>query len=232
VYAEYSDAGARSTYLLNVARGISEQLLSAHGSMTTLLNAASHAVSERRLLIWSADSAIETRIGETPAAGSIPVTSAPYVGLSIVNDAGNKLDYYLDRSIRWQRAGCGPTRNVTVAVALTNNAPASGLPAVVTARSDKPGHPVRPGDNRLEVAYFATDGAVMNSVTADGKPTTAASGTERGHPVFTVDLELPRGSTRTVVFHLTEPTGSGTPIVLDQPLVRPLQVSLEDAQCG
>ena len=27
-----------------------------------------------------------------------PVDTAPYVGLSIVNDGGNKLDYYLDRS--------------------------------------------------------------------------------------------------------------------------------------
>jgi hypothetical protein len=72
----------------------------------------------------------------------------------------------------------------------------------------------------------------MNSVTADGIPATAGSGTELGHPVFTVDLELPRGTTRTVVFHLTEPAGSGTPIVLQQPLVQPLRVNLEDARCG
>jgi hypothetical protein len=189
------------------------------------------AAGERRLLIWSADPAIETLLEHTTAAGSIPVTSAPYVGLSIVNDAGNKLDYYLDRSIRWQRTGCGASREVTVTIALTNGAPATGLPAVVTARHDNPG-PVRPGDNRLEVAYFATDGAVMNAITVDGKPATASSGTERAHPVFTVDLELPRGSTRTVVFHLTEPAGSGTPIVLRQPLVRPLRVSLSDSRCG
>jgi hypothetical protein len=72
----------------------------------------------------------------------------------------------------------------------------------------------------------------MNSVTAHGKPTTASSGTELGHPVFTVDLELPRGTTTTVVFHLTEPAGSGAPIVLRQPLVQPLRVTLEDARCG
>ena len=232
VYANFTNADARSAYLLDVARSISDNLVHAHGSMTSLLAAAAQAVAERRLLIWSADPAIETHIGETTAAGSIPVTSAPYVGLSITNDAGNKLDYYLGRSILWQRAGCGTTRNVTATIALTNSAPASGLPAAVTARSDTHNYPVRPGDNRLEVAYFATGGAVMNSVTAGGKPTTASSGMERGHPVFTVDLELPRGSTRTVVFHLTEPTGSGTPVVLRQPLVRPLQVSLEDAQCG
>jgi hypothetical protein len=232
VYARFSNAEARTTYLLDVARSISKHLLDARGSMTPLLEAAARAVGERRLLMWSADPAIEKLLEQTTAAGSIPVTSAPYVGLDIVNDGGNKLDYYLDRSIRWQRTGCGATRTVTVTVALTNNAPAHGLPPVVTERSDTHAYRVRPGDNRLEVSYLATHGAVMNSVTADGKPTTASSGTERGHPVFTVDLELPRGSTRTVVFHLTEPAGSGTPLVLRQPLVRPLQVSLDDARCG
>jgi Protein of unknown function (DUF4012) len=231
MYAEFSNATARSTYLLDVARSIGSHVVHAHGSTTTLVDALARAAGERRLLIWSADPAIEALLEETTAAGSIPVTSAPYAGLSIVNDGGNKLDYYLDRSIRWQRTGCGAYREVTVTIALTNGAPASGLPAVVTERHDNPGYPVRPGDNRLEVGYFATAGAVMNSVTVDGKPATASSGTERGHPVLTVDLELPRGSTRTVVFHLTEPAGSGTPVVLRQPLVRPLLVSLEDSRC-
>jgi hypothetical protein len=231
-YAKFSDSNARSSYLLEVARSVGSQVVHPHGAMTGLLDAAGRAVGERRLLMWSADPTIEARLEQTTAAGSIPVTSAPYAGLSIVNDGGNKLDYYLGRSIRWQRTGCGASREVTVTIALTNGAPASGLPALVTGRSDHPGYPVRPGDNRLEVAYFATDGAVMSSVTADGKPATASSGSERGHPVFTVDLELPRGSTRTVVFRLTEPAGAGAPIVLRQPLVQPLQVSLEDSRCG
>jgi hypothetical protein len=231
LYKTFTDAGARSAYLEVVAASTGSQLLHSHASVTSLLDAAARAVSERRLLMWSADPAIEARLEQTPAAGSIPVTSAPYAGLSIVNDGGNKLDYYLGRSIRWQRTGCGASRAVTVTIALTNGAPGSGLPAVVTERHDNPGYRVRPGDNRLEVAYFATEGAVMGSVTADGKPATASSGTERGHPVFTVDLELPRGSTRTVVFHLTEPAGSGAPVVLRQPLVRPLRVSLEDSRC-
>jgi len=71
----------------------------------------------------------------------------------------------------------------------------------------------------------------MNSVTVGGRPATAAIGAERGHPVYTVDLELPRGTSRTIVLHLTEPAGTGKPIVLRQPLVRPLHVTLDDARC-
>ncbi|MEO8888808.1 MAG: hypothetical protein ABI301_07100 [Jatrophihabitantaceae bacterium] len=71
----------------------------------------------------------------------------------------------------------------------------------------------------------------MESVTVNGKPGTATVGVQIGHPVFTVDLELPRASTGTVVLHLSEPVGTGSPIVLRQPLVRPLTVTLEDGTC-
>jgi len=50
--------------------------------------------------------------------------------------------------------------------------------------------------------------------------------------VYTVDLELPRGTSRTIVLHLSEPAGAGTPIVLRQPLVRPLKITLNDAVCN
>jgi hypothetical protein len=75
----------------------------------------------------------------------------------------------------------------------------------VTGRSDRHSHPVKPGDNRLEVSYLATQGALMHAVTVAGRTGTASIGTEHGHPVYTVDLELPRGTSRTIVLHLSEP---------------------------
>jgi hypothetical protein len=56
-------------------------------------------------------------------------------------------------------------------------------------------------------------------------------GAQLGHPVYTVGVEIPRGTARTIVIHLREPTGTGAPIVLRQPLVRPLHVTLEHAVC-
>ncbi len=102
----------------------------------------------------------------------------------------------------------------------------------MTSRTDRHAYPIKPGDNRMDVEYFATRGALLTSVTVDGKTSTVASGIERGHPVFTVDLELPHGQSRTVTMHLTEPAGHGAPVVLRQPLVRPLSVSLDNASCN
>ena len=235
-YAKFGGLNAAATaqrraYLLGIAAAVSKRILDPHVDSTALARAAGKGAGERRLLVWSADPAVQARLAQTAVAGIIPTTKAPYVGLSIVNDGGNKLDYYLDRSLTWQRAGCGSTRHTTVTVTLTNNAPASGLSEYVTARSDRRSYPIRPGDNRLEVSYFATQGALMEGVTVAGRPGTASIGVEHGHPVYTVDLELPRGTSRTIVLQLTEPVGEGEPIVLRQPLVRPLHVKLDDAAC-
>jgi Protein of unknown function (DUF4012) len=233
VYARFvTDNEARRRFLLAVARAVSTKILDTHGGTTALVRAAGKAAGERRLLVWTADPAVQANLAQTSVAGIIPRTRAPYVGLSIVNDGGNKLDYYLDRSLIWKRSGCGSTRQTTVTITLTNNAPASGLSTYVTGRSDQRSYRVKRGDNRLAVSYFATAGALMTAVTVSGHPDTALIGVEHGHPVYTVDLELPRGTSRTVALHLTEPAGTGAPIVLRQPLVRPLHVELDDAHCA
>jgi Protein of unknown function (DUF4012) len=236
-YAKFSGPSATATtqrraYLLVIASAASKKILDARAAPAALAQAIGKAADERRLLVWSADPAVQADLARTTVAGIIPTTTAPYVGLSIVNDGGNKLDYYLDRSLIWHPTGCGSVRSTTVTITLTNNAPASGLAPEVTSRSDIHSYPVKPGDNRLEVSYFATQGALMEAVTVAGQPGTASIGAEHGHPVYTVDLELPRGTSRTIVLHLSEPAGAGTPIVLRQPLVRPLNVTLHDAGCS
>jgi hypothetical protein len=221
---------ARRAFLTAIAQAVAGKIVGAHGDATGLARALARAAHERRLLVWSAEPALQTGLEATAVSGSVPQTGAPYVGMSVVNEGGNKLDYYLDRSLIWQRSGCGATRTVTVTASLTNNAPA-GLPPYVAARSDDRTYPIKPGDQRISLAYAATQGALMESVTLDGQPAGASIGTERGHPVFTVDVELPRGKTRTVVFHLQEPAATGTPVVLRQPLVRPFTASLHDEGC-
>jgi hypothetical protein len=236
-YAKFSGMSAasqdqRKGYLLGIASAVSKKILDARGAPAALAQAIGKAAGERRLLVWSADPAVQAQLAQTSVAGIIPTTTAPYLGLSIVNDGGNKLDYYLDRSLTWHPTGCGSPHPTMVTITLTNNAPASGLSGYVTGRSDIHSYPVKPGDNRLEVSYFATQGALMEGVTVAGRPGTASIGAEHGHPVYTVDLELPRGTSRTIVLHLSEPAGVGTPIVLRQPLVRPLHVTLDDPACG
>ena len=206
-------------------------MINSRGNTTALVKAAGHAAAERRLLVYSTDPSTEGSLEETSLSGAIPATSAPFAAVVVNNDAGNKLDYYLERSITWTRTGCGSTRDVTVTIKLTNTAP-SGLPEYTEERNDHPSYHTNPGDNRLGVYYYATTGAFRAATELDGKLAEVAQGQEQGHPVYGVDVELPRGATRTLVFHMKEPAGAGAPIVLRQPLVRPVQVAIHNQSCG
>ena len=125
-----------------------------------------------------------------------------------------------ERSITWTRTGCGSTRDVTVTIRLTNTAPA-GLPPVHrgTQRPPELSHqPRRQPARRLLLRHHRGLPCSPPTWTASS-PRWLRAGA--GHPVYGVDVELPRGATRTLVFHMKEPAGAGAPIVLRQPLVRP-----------
>ena len=232
LYTMFTSEAARKKYLLDIAVAVSKQLLASKpGHTAALIRAAGRASGERRLLAWSSDRKVEADLGQTALGGAVPTTTAPFVGVAINNSSANKVDYYLTAGLIWRRTGCGRTRKVTVTISITNNAPA-GLPAYVTGRTGKPGSPKNPGDDRVLVGYYATQGSDMTGVALDGVASTAAVGSELGHPVVTTNLELPRGTTQTVTLELNEPAGFGIPLVVRQPMVRPMTAAIEDQQCG
>ncbi|WP_306190773.1 DUF4012 domain-containing protein [Streptomyces sp. MK5] len=237
-YARYKDTTRRKAFFVDAARAAAGPLIAAtHDSrrLPALLVAVNDAQRTGRLKVWSAHPQEQRLLESRPYSGTLPDTPGPFAGLVLNNAAGSKLDYYLDRSMVWEAGECrsGGERAVTVTVTLTNRAPASGLPGYVTQRVDHPAYPTRPGDNRLLVSYYASVGADVTGATVNGRPVMLASGIERGHPVYTVDMELPAGSRRTLVLHLLEPRTTGTPTLLRQPLARPLRATLKPGRaCG
>ncbi|MGW3498006.1 DUF4012 domain-containing protein [Streptomyces sp. NPDC001020] len=236
-YARYDDTTRRKAFFVDAARAAAGRLTASVSDvhlLPALLLALHDAERDDRLKVWSAHEAEQSLLQSRPYAGTLPSTPGPYAGLVVNNAAGSKLDYYLDRSLVWQAGGCpGGERPVTVTVTLENRAPASGLPGYVTLREDFPPYGTRPGDNRLLVSYYAGVGAGLTDATLDGRPVLLSSGVERGHSVFTLDLELPARSRRTLVLHLTEPHADDAPTVLRQPLVTPLRATVKPGGgCG
>ncbi|MFF4208648.1 DUF4012 domain-containing protein [Streptomyces sp. NPDC001796] len=237
-YARYKDVTRRKAFFVDAARAAAGPLITAAGDMhrlPALLLAMNDAQRDGRLKVWSAHPNEQRLLETRPYSGTLPDTPGPFAGLVVNNAAGSKLDYYLDRSLTWEAGGCsGGRRAVTVTVSLTNRAPTSGLPDYVTLREDKPPYRTHPGDNRLLVSYYAGTGAAFDGATLDGRPAQLSPGVERGHPVFTLDVELPANSRRTLVLHLLEPHATGTPTLLQQPLVTPLRATVKPAgeACG
>lgn len=229
LYSRYPDVTQRKAYLILIAKAISNKLLTAHGS-TALVNAAGRAAGERRLLVWSADSTTQKVLAGTAAGGLLTAGNGPFASFSTVNATGGKLDYYLARTMSYRRTSCAAGSPVTATLTLTNAVAPGPLPAYVTIRADKPGYPTKPGDNKVLVSYYATPGSKLGSVAVDGHRTTLAAGTEKGLAVYTLTLELPRGSTHTVTVQLTEPR-SGAVRVQKQPSVIPERVSVTEPAC-
>ncbi|MFC4606820.1 DUF4012 domain-containing protein [Streptomyces maoxianensis] len=229
-YMRYADTHERKAFLLDMARAAAGRLLTAAEDpqrRPALLRGLYEVLSNGQVTAWSAHPNEQRELESRPVGGSLLKGPEPYAGLVVNNAAGTKLDYYLDRTLDWHPGRCTARgREVTVKAVLANRAPSSGLPTYVTDRLDKPPYATGAGDNRLLVSYYATAGASLTKATVDGKPALMSPGVERGHPVFTFDVELPAGSSRTVVLRLLEPPADPAPTVLHQRLARPLQATV------
>ncbi|WP_351233378.1 DUF4012 domain-containing protein [Streptomyces sp. NPDC002133] len=236
-YAAFPKTEERKEFFLDVARATADVLLGAADDpkrRPALFTALRGQLQEGRVKVWSAHPSEQSELRPRPFGGTLPDSSDPFAGLVVNNAAGTKLDYYLDRRLDWVPGRCTAAgREITVTVRLTNTAPGSGLPTYVTQRVDAPPYRTRPGDNRLLVSYYATEGAQLDKATLDGRPALLNHAVERGHPVYTVDLELPAGATRNFVLHLLEPHSERPPSLLRQSLVRPLQATVRPyVPCG
>jgi len=232
-YSIFSDNNERKQFLVDVLKDVSNYTIAGHASAASLVSALSLSSRQHRVQFWTSDAASQAIIDQTNYSGTIPgAPNRTFIGMVVSNDAAGKLDYYLRRSLEYQSTGCGDSRDVAVTMQLENTAPASGLPAYVTTRLDRD-HPadVQPGDNRETLDYWATAGAQLESVTVNGAVSTASVYQLDGHPIYRLNMELPHGTTSTVVLHLLEPKTIGSPIVWRQPGVIDLDTNVQVQPC-
>jgi hypothetical protein len=83
----------------------------------------------------------------------------------------------------------------------------------------------------LLASLYATHGADLEGLIVDGRRAGAVFQREGGHPVYTSDLTIRPGQTRTLVYHLTEPRTAGPVRTVVQPLVRPMTQQLAEPAC-
>ncbi|HVA61494.1 MAG TPA: DUF4012 domain-containing protein [Mycobacteriales bacterium] len=232
-YASFSDQSARKAFLNAVAAAVTSRLLSGSGSARALASALGHAAGTGHLELYSAHPDEQAVIAGTPLGGQIPDDHRPFAAFAVDNAYGDKLDYYLERSLSYTAGGCaGPTRTSTITIRLTNTAPLGGLPPYVRIRSDL--HPVRadasPVDGLLMFVY-ASSGAGFLRATLDGTPIDLMPLAERGHPMFETQLAVEPGRTATLTITVREPTWPGAPETFVQPLVNPEAVTFAVPRC-
>nr|WP_133999166.1 DUF4012 domain-containing protein [Streptomyces sp. 846.5] len=232
-YARYTDTATRKHFLVQVAQAVSEALLHGHREPLALLRVVDHLRADGRLRMWSADPRTQGALEGTALSGAVSERPGPYAALVVNNSAGNKLDYYLDRRLRYELGPCARGyRTSTVRIRLTSHAPTSGLPGDITLRSDDPTHAHPPGSTLVWVSLYASVGAQLWNAELDGRPLLMSPSVERSHLLLSAQVELIPGQAREMDLHLREPASALSPAVPVQPLVRPQTTQVVAARCS
>ncbi|HVE46539.1 MAG TPA: DUF4012 domain-containing protein [Acidimicrobiales bacterium] len=185
------------------------------------------AVTGKHLLLHSRHRGEKRFLSLAGVGGALPEAPGDMIAVINQNAGGNKLDWFLDRSIRY-RAMVDPASGelrASVVVRLTNSAPASGLPPIVidNLRGAPPGH----NHTYLSVLTpWALEGA-----TVDGREVPMESQEEpAGRYAYSRELQIPPGTTVEVVLRLQGVLAGARNYnlaVWRQPTVRPDRLDLD-----
>jgi hypothetical protein len=214
-----ADNIAPKQYLQDIAGEVIKKMADRVASPRQLLEALGNAVGEGHIAVWSSSPDEQQLLEETPLAHAVSADPAPYAAVVINNLGGNRLDYYLKREIRYTAGMCdGDSRKSSVIVRLTNTVPAEEY-VVGSAALTKLAVEVPSGTNVMSVSLLATTHATLMSAYINSVRMPVFTGTERGHPIFELEVPVQRGQTVELKYELTEPTSPGAPRVPIQPLL-------------
>ncbi|MEU5908619.1 DUF4012 domain-containing protein [Micromonospora sp. NPDC047527] len=162
-----------------------------------LLSAFDRAITERRILFWSARPEEQRTFGDSRMAGTLPEQdTVPTVGVFLNDGSGAKLGYYLRPTANLTVGECRPDgrRELRLRVTLRSTAPKSGLSKSVLGL----GMAGDPYTARTLVSVFSPAGGAVLDARLDGSDTALGSGTERRRQVATANLEVGPGAERTL----------------------------------
>lgn len=233
-YELFPSINPRKSFLDKVATAVIHRALSGSGSAANLATALARSAGTGHLALWSARPAEESVVAPTPLSGQVPPGNGPFAALVVNNDAGSKLDYYLDRSLDYEGGQCRSdgTRFTQAVIRLRNDAPRTGLPAYVRIRDDGPHRYVETvPTTRLLVSLYAARGAQLVSATLNGGPVDVSPYVDAGRPMFLTNLEIAPQATATLVITLLEPQSARPASTWVQPLVRPQHTLIAVSPC-
>jgi hypothetical protein len=119
-----------------------------------------------------------------------------------------------------------------VRIELTNTAPRSGLPSIVTQRLDLPkGARFTPGTSHSFVWLYATRGAQFEGGTLDDEPLLLTQVESYRHQLLSTEIDIAPGQTRHLVINLVEPVVRGAAWVPVQPLIGSMPIRVKVPAC-
>ena len=204
-------------------------------STPALLEALARSVSGRHLAVWSARPDEERRLVAAGAAGAV-VNRGSDVAMVTTNNlgdspsTGNKLDYYVRRSLRVDVRLHAHEAEVSQTLVLHNAAP-TGLGPYVEGIA-------HPGSVRELLTMNAAPSARLTGFTKDGHPADVSITSGPEGKRATVVLELARGATTTyrLTYTVSVKDSRYSLLLVPQPLATAAElhvhISVTDAELG
>jgi hypothetical protein len=208
-YVEFGEAGEvdRVDFIGTVARTLFTRLTTTTlPSPRAIADALSPVVAGRHLQLASVRPAEQRFFEDIGADGGVPPVQGDFLGVVSQNYNGNKIDWFLRRSYRYEveyRPRSGTVRS-RLEVSLRNEAPASGLPPAVIGFGGfaGPGQPVSEnGENIQLVSVYSP--LSLERMTVNGQAVEASAENELGRRVYSALVRVPSGATRTVELELS-----------------------------
>lgn len=226
-YTLFPDRDQRQEVLGDVAEAVFDRLVEGEYESVRPLGAALlQAAAERHVVLWSPRPGAVDPLRFFDADGALPDGDVmDSLFLTVQNFARNKLDFYLDTSVRvaGERPVSGPGR-LRVEVTVRNDAPA-GVTEPAYVFGDGTGGP--PGRYLGVASLYVPTGTALTSSTGRGEVALVGEGRRSA---LTWRVDLPAGTSSTVVLELSlppRPTGAYTLTLAPLPRVRPTTYAVE-----
>ena len=222
------DKDERVELIEETSRSVVDQSLGgAQLEPNKLLRRLGPLAEQGRLAGWAVRPDEQSLLEQVGLAGTLlPRSSDDAVTVAFNNAAGNKIDYFLKTSGRYEATiDSAGTVDGVFEVRLENTAPTELQPRYVIGNAiDQP-----PGTNQTYVSIFTALPA--SDLTVDGVAVPAESGFEAGYYVTSAFVLIPPGQTRTVSVRISgpfDPVDGYTLLVRSPPTVgsTPIQIDL------
>jgi UDP-N-acetylmuramyl pentapeptide phosphotransferase/UDP-N-acetylglucosamine-1-phosphate transferase len=204
-YAAFADTPDRADFLGDVAKAAVDKATSdSLGKPAKIAKVLGKAAHEGHLDLTFARPEEQTLAVSLGVSGRVDPVRSDYSAVTTSNFAGNKIDYYLDRSVDYRVKVTPNDRrdearvDADLSIDLNNTAPASGLPEGVIG----PFLPDRfvAGENRTLLSMYSP--LQFQSATVDGKATSISPGRERKRNVYSLIESIPSKTTTTTTAKL------------------------------
>ncbi|GIG87306.1 DUF4012 domain-containing protein [Plantactinospora endophytica] len=209
-YRRLDKPAQQDNYFAVSARAVFDAVLTRPVNPRAVAQAVNTAVTERRILFWSAHPAEQQELVDTRLAGVLPEQESVHnVGVFLNDGSGAKLGYYLHRSAELTVGDCRAdrSRELHLRITLRSSAPRSGLSETVRGL----GLSGDPYTARVLVSVFSPVRGAPLAARLDGKPKPMGGGVERGRRVGVLAVDVGPGRTRVLeVGLLTPPNAGGT----------------------